>query len=113
MLRRCRICVDATRLWRVPESKPSLDNCIQPTLAWFVLQVIDSCCAFCVLGRRRVLHFSTNRARTLYEETPEGQAVGLVKNLALMAYITTGTAQVPVLEFLEEFSTENLKDILP
>ena len=46
-------------------------------------------------------------------ETPEGQAVGLVKNLALMAYITTGTAQVPVLEFLEEFSTENLTDILP
>ena len=30
-----------------------------------------------------------------------------------MAYITTGTAQVPVLEFLEEFSTENLTDILP
>jgi DNA-directed RNA polymerase II subunit RPB2 len=46
-------------------------------------------------------------------ETPEGQAVGLVKNLALMAYITTGTAQVPVMEFLEEFSTENLNDILP
>uniref|UniRef100_A0A7S1BEL4 DNA-directed RNA polymerase subunit beta n=1 Tax=Corethron hystrix TaxID=216773 RepID=A0A7S1BEL4_9STRA len=46
-------------------------------------------------------------------ETPEGQAVGLVKNLALMAYITTGTAQVPVLEFLEEFSTENLTDVLP
>ena len=46
-------------------------------------------------------------------ETPEGQAVGLVKNMALMAYITTGTAQVPVMEFLEEFSTENLTDILP
>jgi DNA-directed RNA polymerase II subunit RPB2 len=46
-------------------------------------------------------------------ETPEGQAVGLVKNLALMAYITTGTGQVPVLEFLGEFSTENLTDILP
>uniref|UniRef100_A0A7S4QHG4 DNA-directed RNA polymerase subunit beta n=1 Tax=Ditylum brightwellii TaxID=49249 RepID=A0A7S4QHG4_9STRA len=46
-------------------------------------------------------------------ETPEGQAVGLVKNLALMAYITTGTAQVPIMEFLEEFSTENLTDILP
>ena len=30
-----------------------------------------------------------------------------------MAYVTTGTAQVPVLEFLEEFSTENLADILP
>ena len=30
-----------------------------------------------------------------------------------MAYITTGTPQTPVLEFLEEFSTENLTDILP
>lgn len=46
-------------------------------------------------------------------ETPEGQAVGLVKNMALMAYITTGTSQVPVMEFLEEFSTENLTDVLP
>ena len=46
-------------------------------------------------------------------ETPEGQAVGLVKNLALMAYITTRTSQSPILEFLEEFSTENLTDILP
>ena len=46
-------------------------------------------------------------------ETPEGQAVGLVKNMALMAYITTGTSQVPVMEFLEEFSTENLTDISP
>ena len=43
-------------------------------------------------------------------ETPEGQAVGLVKNLALMAYITTGTAQVPVLEFLEEFQIPNFDD---
>ena len=36
-----------------------------------------------------------------------------MKNLALMAYITTGTPQIPVMEFLEEFSTENLTDILP
>ena len=42
-------------------------------------------------------------------ETPEGQAVGLVKNLALMAYISVGSMQEPVLEFLEEWSMENLE----
>ncbi len=36
-------------------------------------------------------------------ETPEGQAVGLVKNLALMAYISVGSPQAPILEFLEEW----------
>jgi DNA-directed RNA polymerase II subunit RPB2 len=40
----------------------------------------------------------------------EGQAVGLVKNLALMAHITTGTASARH-GVLEEFSTENLTDI--
>ena len=37
-------------------------------------------------------------------ETPEGQAVGLVKNLALMAYISVGSVASPILEFLEEWS---------
>ena len=46
-------------------------------------------------------------------ETPEGQACGLVKNLALMAYISVGCASAPVLEFLEEWTTENLDDISP
>jgi DNA-directed RNA polymerase II subunit RPB2 len=41
-------------------------------------------------------------------ETPEGQAVGLVKNLALMAYISVGSPPDPILEFLEEWSMENL-----
>ncbi|KAF6143684.1 hypothetical protein GIB67_021694 [Kingdonia uniflora] len=39
-------------------------------------------------------------------ETLEGQACGLVKNLALMVYITLGSATNPILEFLE-WSTEN------
>ncbi|CAN0455698.1 unnamed protein product, partial [Hapterophycus canaliculatus] len=30
-------------------------------------------------------------------ETPEGQAVGLVKNLALMAYISVGCSLSPIL----------------
>lgn len=42
-------------------------------------------------------------------ETPEGQAVGLVKNLALMAYISVGSMPEPILEFLEEWSMENLE----
>ncbi|GAX80657.1 hypothetical protein CEUSTIGMA_g8092.t1 [Chlamydomonas eustigma] len=46
-------------------------------------------------------------------ETPEGQAVGLVKNLALMAYITVGSPSAPLLEFLEEWTTEPLDDISP
>ncbi len=45
-------------------------------------------------------------------ETPEGQACGLVKNLALMAYISVGSASAPILEFLEEWSTENLEVIM-
>ncbi|KAH9796973.1 DNA-directed RNA polymerase II subunit 2 [Citrus sinensis] len=42
-------------------------------------------------------------------ETPEGQACGLVKNLALMVYITIGSAAYPILEFLEEWGTENFE----
>uniref|UniRef100_H2Y4I8 DNA-directed RNA polymerase subunit beta n=1 Tax=Ciona savignyi TaxID=51511 RepID=H2Y4I8_CIOSA len=46
-------------------------------------------------------------------ETPEGHAVGLVKNLALMAYISVGSQPSPILEFLEEWSMENLEEISP
>lgn len=46
-------------------------------------------------------------------ETPEGQACGLVKNLALMAYISVGCAAAPVLEFLEEWTMELLEEISP
>lgn len=46
-------------------------------------------------------------------ETPEGQACGLVKNLALMAYISVGSSSAPILEFLEEWSTENLEEVSP
>ena len=46
-------------------------------------------------------------------ETPEGQACGLVKNLALMAYISVGCASAPVLSFLEEWTMEFLEEISP
>jgi DNA-directed RNA polymerase beta subunit len=43
----------------------------------------------------------------------KGGAVGLVKNLALMAYISVGSQPSPILEFLEEWSMENLEEIAP
>ncbi|KAJ9539991.1 hypothetical protein OSB04_026497 [Centaurea solstitialis] len=46
-------------------------------------------------------------------ETPEGQACGLVKNLALMVHITVGSAADPILDFLEEWGTENFEEISP
>lgn len=46
-------------------------------------------------------------------ETPEGEAVGLVKNMALMSNISIGTRATPVLEFLEEWCMENLEEVAP
>ncbi|KAG2318468.1 hypothetical protein Bca52824_011681 [Brassica carinata] len=41
------------------------------------------------------------------------QACGLVKNLALMVYITVGSNANPILIFLEEWGLENLQEISP
>ncbi len=46
-------------------------------------------------------------------ETPEGHAVGLVKNLALMAYISKDSPSLPILEVLTEYGTEGLDETLP
>ncbi|CAH1783667.1 unnamed protein product [Owenia fusiformis] len=64
------------------------------------------------LARPRQLH-NTLWGMICPAETPEGQAVGLVKNLALMAYISVGSQPSPILEFLEEWSMENLEEISP
>jgi DNA-directed RNA polymerase II subunit RPB2 len=40
-------------------------------------------------------------------ETPEGAACGLVKNLALMSYVSVGSYSAPVMEFLEEWGLED------
>lgn len=48
-----------------------------------------------------------------YVSPLQGHAVGLVKNLALMAYISVGSQPSPILEFLEEWSMENLEEISP
>lgn len=64
------------------------------------------------LAKPRQLH-NTLWGMLCPAETPEGAAVGLVKNLALMAYISVGSQPVPILEFLEEWSMENLEEIAP
>lgn len=62
------------------------------------------------LAKPRQLH-NTQWGMVCPAETPEGQAVGLVKNLALMAYISVGSLPEPILEFLEEWSMENLEGL--
>uniref|UniRef100_A0A182YG21 DNA-directed RNA polymerase subunit beta n=1 Tax=Anopheles stephensi TaxID=30069 RepID=A0A182YG21_ANOST len=64
------------------------------------------------LAKPRQLH-NTLWGMICPAETPEGAAVGLVKNLALMAYISVGSQPSPILEFLEEWSMENLEEIAP
>ncbi|WCJ25134.1 DNA-directed RNA polymerase II subunit RPB2 [Euphorbia peplus] len=44
-------------------------------------------------------------------ETPEGQACGLMKNLALMVYITVGSSTSPILKFLQDQRIQNLQEI--
>eukprot|EP01135_Chromosphaera_perkinsii_P002141 Nk52_evm75s217 gene=Nk52_evmTU75s217 len=64
------------------------------------------------IAKPRQLH-NTHWGMICPAETPEGQACGLVKNLALMAYISVGSASEPIMEFLEEWATENLEEITP
>lgn len=46
-------------------------------------------------------------------ETPEGQAVGLVKNLSLMCCVSVGSDVQPVLHLLNELGTYGFEDIHP
>ncbi|KAL1919436.1 DNA-directed RNA polymerase II subunit RPB2 [Calcarisporiella thermophila] len=62
------------------------------------------------LAKPRQLH-NTHWGMVCPAETPEGQACGLVKNLALMAYISVGSAAAPIIEFLEEWAMENLEEL--
>ena len=62
------------------------------------------------MAKPRQLH-NTHWGMVCPAETPEGQAVGLVKNLSLMAYISVGWSPAPIIEFLEEWTTENLDEV--
>mmetsp|Transcript_10451 Transcript_10451/g.26302 ORF Transcript_10451/g.26302 Transcript_10451/m.26302 type:complete len:1202 (+) Transcript_10451:187-3792(+) len=55
------------------------------------------------MAKPRQLH-NTHWGMICPAETPEGQACGLVKNLALMAYISVGTDPGPPLEYLRNAS---------
>lgn len=46
-------------------------------------------------------------------ETPEGQAVGLVKNMALMAFVSVGSAPNSVVEALSMHGMEELQEVNP
>ena len=64
------------------------------------------------LAKPRQLH-NTQWGMICPAETPEGQACGLMKNLALMAYITVGTSAAPAHEYVEEFNMESLEEVSP
>lgn len=44
-------------------------------------------------------------------ETPEGAACGLVKNLALMTFVSVGSAPSYLISVLEDFGVEKLDDL--
>ncbi|ORY25614.1 hypothetical protein BCR39DRAFT_543279 [Naematelia encephala] len=54
----------------------------------------------------RQLH-NTHWGMVCPAETPEGAACGLVKNLALMSYVSVGSYSAPVIDFLEEWGVED------
>ncbi|PPQ67130.1 hypothetical protein CVT25_005731, partial [Psilocybe cyanescens] len=61
------------------------------------------------IAKPRQLH-NTHWGMVCPAETPEGQACGLVKNLALMSCISVGSLSAPVVEFLEEWGLESLEE---
>ncbi|KAG0043569.1 DNA-dependent RNA polymerase II, partial [Linnemannia elongata] len=62
------------------------------------------------IAKPRQLH-NTHWGMVCPAETPEGQACGLVKNLALMTAISVGSPSAPIIEFLEEWGMENLEEL--
>lgn len=58
------------------------------------------------IAKPRQLH-NTHWGMVCPAETPEGQACGLVKNLALMAYISVGSYSAPIIQFLDEWGLED------
>ena len=62
--------------------------------------------------RPRLLH-STQWGYVCPAETPEGHAIGLVKNFSLLCQITQGTNASEVMSFLSQWNTQNLESITP
>jgi len=59
------------------------------------------------LAKPRQLH-NTHWGLVCPAETPEGQAVGLVKNISLMCYVSLGSKQTIVEDFLDEWGVQEL-----
>ena len=64
------------------------------------------------IAKPRQLH-NTHWGLVCPAETPEGQACGLVKNLALMCYITVGSPSDPIVEFMIQRNMELLEEFEP
>jgi DNA-directed RNA polymerase II subunit RPB2 len=64
------------------------------------------------LAKPRQLH-NSHWGMVCPAETPEGQACGLVKNLALMAYVSVAESSENVRLFLDESAIESLEELLP
>ncbi|VEV54861.1 DNA-directed RNA polymerase II subunit RPB2, putative [Plasmodium vinckei vinckei] len=64
------------------------------------------------MAKPRQLH-NTHWGMICPFETPEGQSVGLVKNLSLMCDISVGTSTNNIYEFLTEWGLESLDEVPP
>ncbi|SBT70544.1 DNA-directed RNA polymerase II subunit RPB2, putative [Plasmodium malariae] len=64
------------------------------------------------MAKPRQLH-NTHWGMICPFETPEGQSVGLVKNLSLMCDISVGTSTNNIYEFLLEWGLESLDEVPP
>ena len=62
--------------------------------------------------RPRLLH-STQWGYICPAETPEGHAIGLVKNFSLLSQITNGTPASAVMSYLHQWNTQNVDSIAP
>jgi DNA-directed RNA polymerase II subunit RPB2 len=64
------------------------------------------------IAKPRQLH-NTHWGLVCPAETPEGQACGLVKNLALMCYVTVGTPGAPLIDFMRQRGMDLLEEYDP
>ena len=63
-------------------------------------------------ARPRQLH-NTQWGYICPAETPEGSSIGLVKNMALMAYVSVGSPTSPLLEWLDDYGLTHLGEVRP
>ena len=63
------------------------------------------------LAKPRQLH-NTHWGMICPAETPEGAACGLVKNLALMAFVSVGSNPTYLISVLEDFGVERLDTLV-